>query len=100
MKMFFIKMYVKRNSERFVKYISWLNYQTGFSGIGPTALDVKPDFDMPKVPKWFDKIFVEDFERAARFHWEAWIDASMGSGGVCSYSDWKCPKLGYYNRED
>lgn len=49
-------------NKRANQYAAWLCYETGFSGVGPTELDKKPDFEKP----WLPKILREDLERISK----------------------------------
>lgn len=41
----------KLYSDKVMKYLDWGNYETGFAGNGTSALDIKPSFDKPQLPK-------------------------------------------------
>ena len=47
---------------RINKYVAWKNYETGFSGVGTTGLDRKPEFDTP----WLPKFISNELDRASK----------------------------------
>jgi hypothetical protein len=42
-----ITKWCEQNDETVTQYCRWLNYETGFSGVGTTILDQKPEFEKP-----------------------------------------------------
>lgn len=48
------KLFTKLFHNRIQKYVSWESYEIGFTGNGPTAFDIKPKFNKPKLPKFIE----------------------------------------------
>jgi len=85
----------KNNNNKVKQYVEWLKYQIGFSGCGTTALDQKPDFDMPELPDSIKEILIDEAKKIAKFRWESWkkiimeeLDEDLDS------EQWIYPKLG------
>ncbi len=58
------------NRDKIEKYCVWLLYQIGFSGVGTTALDKEPDFDMPSdLPTGVENALIEQVKEIARARW-------------------------------
>jgi hypothetical protein len=83
----------KENEAKVIQYVAWLNYQMGFSGVGTTALDQKPDFDMPELPENIKQTLIEQGKEIAKFRWECWCKARFEVTGEESGA-WHCPELG------
>lgn len=87
----------KDNEKKVRQYVAWLLYQIGFSGIGTTDLDVKPDFDMPELPENIKQELIEEGKKIAKFRWKSWndtVEKELGEDRVEYRDSWTCPKLG------
>jgi len=90
-----LEQYRIENEEKFSQYIAWLLYQMGFSGVGTTSLDIKPDFPMPTdIPENIKNELIETAKTFAQWKWKIWCKTIQGELGEEIPSEWKCPKLG------
>ena len=57
-------------ADRIKKYVAWKNYETGFSGVGTTALDIQPPFDKPWLPVFISNAIDRESEAWAKIKHE------------------------------
>jgi hypothetical protein len=83
------------NRKKVEKYLTWLNYQMGFSGMGTTLLDIKPDFEMPDdLPEEVKKYLIEYGKEYAKFKWDCWCESAKDVDDFAIPENWKCPVIG------
>lgn len=71
----------KVDAETLAKYWAWKNYEIGFSGVGTTALDVRPGFLKPKLPDDLELAIDEWFDEEALFRQRAFRKAVLDVTG-------------------
>lgn len=82
------KVSLKLFKRRLLAYRAWKNYEIGFVGVGPTALDKKPDFPKPWLPGLLKDDIDADFEIEAKFRKESFRQACINIMGEDPDTDW------------
>jgi hypothetical protein len=87
--------YCEENDDKINRYITWLKYQIGFTGVGTTELDIKPEFEMPiDLPNDVKNNFIDAGKEWAKYKWNCFCEASKGIDDYTIPENWKCPKIG------
>lgn len=90
-----IEEWVLNNNEKLQQYAAWLDYQIGFSGMGTTALDIKPEFPIPTdIPEQVKSEMIITGKQWAFMKWQAWCKACEGIDDYAIEENWKCPNIG------
>jgi len=81
------------NKTKFEAYTAWLSYYGGFSGVGTTALDIKPNFEMPfDVPALIRMEAVIFMQEECRNRWENWRQAVIQTIDEDPGAGWQLPE--------
>lgn len=88
MKNLFEKLLLFIFNKRCRQYCAWSHYEVGFSGVGPTALDEKPDFPKPWIPKYLKNKFEKYAEMEKKRKWSCFRNACIEVLGEDPETDW------------
>lgn len=89
-----IMQWCEEHEEKTTQYVAWLVYQMGFSGMGTTALDEKPEFEKPNdIPEDVKNTLIDYGKQYAKLKYDCFRESMLRVTGE-EAGIWKCPEIG------